>query len=268
MTVLPILEAEGLSHRTRDGKPLVADVTIQVHPGEILVLAGPNGAGKSTLLKVLAGLLPRSEGSLRLFGDPIDGLSGPKRARRTAFVGQSEIPDPRLTVAEYIALGRIPRRWDGSDADHRSAVAAAVTAVGLDGKATDPMGRLSGGEAQRAAIARALCQEPEILFLDEPTNHLDPKAKGDLLSLIAGLGIAVVCVLHDLSLIPALASHVVLLDQAAPVATGPTAEVLTSTRVRQIFDVDFLQLSHPETGRPVAVVDIPVHSQPNHEQEY
>lgn len=262
-----LLEARCVSHRTRTGKTLVDGVSLSAKAGEIVVLAGPNGAGKSTLLKMLAGLLPTTDGSITAFGQPLASLPALQRARRMAFVGQTDLPDSRLTARDYIGLGRTPHRRENAAEAHDHFISTALETVGLTGKERDLMGRLSGGEAQRAAIARALCQEPEILFLDEPTNHLDPRAKGDLLSVIARLGITVISVLHDLNLIPGLASHVVLLDRSKLVASGPTERVLRRDIVRRVFGVDLLHFAHPETGHPVSLVDIPIQKQPPLAQE-
>ena len=267
MTAAPVLEAINLTHTTANGACLVQDVSFQVGRGEIVALVGPNGAGKSTLMKLLTGLMSASSGSVKLFGEPIGALPPQERARRIAFVGQRETPDSRLTTREYVALGRIPHRWGRADSDHSAAIDQALEAVDLTDKADNPIGQLSGGEAQRAAIARALCQEPEILFLDEPTNHLDPRAKGTLLSLVAGLGITVVCVLHDLALVPSLASHVVLLDEASLVAAGPLEQAFTREAIHQVFGVDYLTFAHPESGQTLSVIDIPLTAQTPKQEE-
>lgn len=253
-----VLSCRDLAYRADDGKVLVSGACLSLRAGEVLALAGPNGAGKTTLLRLLAGLLPPSAGTVAFFGLPAAALSAADRARRVAFVGQLEAPDHRLSVAEYVALGRIPHQRCATPLDHRRAVADALAAVGLRDMHAAALGRLSGGERQRAAIARALCQEPEILFLDEPTNHLDPKAKGELLTLVAGLGVTTVCVLHDLTLIPGLASHTALLDNARVIAAGPTAETLTREAVKTVFGVDYLKLDHPEKARTVPALDLSI----------
>ena len=116
------------------------------------------------------------------------------------------------------------------------------------------IGQVSGGELQRAFIARALAQRPRLLFLDEPTNHLDPDAKGRLLSLIAALGITVVMVVHDLVMIPEFATHVALMKDAHLTAFGTVSNVLTPQSVRETFGVDYLLLPH--AGRYIPTLDI------------
>ncbi len=252
------LEADALSYRAGGRHPLVEGVGFSVRKGDIVAIAGPNGAGKSTLLRMLAGLLAPSAGTVRLFDRPIDRYTAADRARRIAVVGQRDEPDPRLSVADYTALGRIPHGVAAARDMHQRVIADSLASVGLTGKEDARLGLLSGGELQRAAIARALAQEPDLLFLDEPTNHLDPAAKGALLSVVAARRITTVCVLHDLALIPKIAGHTLLMSDARAVAFGPTHEVLTPDRVRKVFGVEFLHLPHPNEDRRVSVLDIPV----------
>ncbi len=258
MTGIIALEARDLGYWTADGTVLVDHVDFSISQGEIVALAGPNGAGKSTLLRLLSGLLQPGRGDVRLFGTPISELSAVARARKIAFVDQREQPDGRLTTEEYVALGRIPHQRDASPEAHKLAVENALDSVGLSARRGKYLWTLSGGELQRAVIARALCQEPAILFLDEPTNHLDPKAKGSVLSLVASLGVTTVCVLHDLALIPSIADQTVLLNKGAVVYAGATEAALTEAAVQSVFGVEFLKFSHPKSGRVVSALDIPI----------
>lgn len=253
-----VLEASGLTYQTGAGRPLVLNADVTVRCGDMVAIAGPNGAGKSTLLRMLSGLLAPTKGALSLCGQPFNDHTPLERARRIAYVGQLDEPDRRLTVYDYIALGRIPHRARTSRTEDQRAVEEAIAALRLNGKELSPLGQISGGELQRASVARALCQQPDILFLDEPTNHLDPKAKGTLLSLLFARGITSLCVLHELALIPKLASHTLLMNRGQVVAAGRTADVLTAQAVHQVFGVDFLHLAHPTEDRVVPVLDIPV----------
>ncbi|WP_299392486.1 ABC transporter ATP-binding protein [Pelagibius sp.] len=255
-----VLQAEGLTYRAGTGNALVADASATVRAGDMVAIAGPNGAGKSTLLRMLAGLLAPTKGSLHLCGRPFNAYAPLERARRIAYVGQLDEPDRRLTVYDYVALGRIPHRARASRTEDRRIVEEAIADLRLTGKELSPLGQISGGELQRASVARALCQQPDVLFLDEPTNHLDPKAKGTLLSLLCARGITSLCVLHELALIPKLASHTLLMNRGQVVAAGRTADVLTAQAVHQVFGVDFLHLAHPTEDRVVSVLDIPVGS--------
>ncbi|MEL6958067.1 MAG: ABC transporter ATP-binding protein, partial [Pseudomonadota bacterium] len=185
-----------------NGAVLLRDVSFDVEHGAILAIAGPNGAGKTTLLNVLCGINAPTSGDVCINGANLKNLTATERARQIAVVGQQDIPDGRLTLREYVTLGQIPIQADCSAPEHAQALSHTLDITGLTALADKRMGVLSGGERQRAHIARALAQKPFVLFLDEPTNHLDPDAKGKMLSLVAGLGISVIMVLHDLVLIP------------------------------------------------------------------
>jgi iron complex transport system ATP-binding protein len=138
--------------------------------------------------------------------------------------------------------------------EHATALSEVLSVTGLSALSEKPLRTLSGGEKQRAHIARALAQRPKLLFLDEPTNHLDPDAKGRMLSLIAGLGITVVMIVHDLVMIPEFASHVALMNNARLTAFGETKDVLTPEAVRNTFGVEYLLLPHE--GRQIPALDI------------
>lgn len=237
---------------------LVSDVGFTVRPGECLAIVGPNGAGKTTLIRMIAGLASPSQGEILVDGVPLSTMNFAERARRIAYVGQSDEPDGRLTVINYVALGCIPhaRLFAGDSGLDRAG--EALEAASLSGLAGRRLDQLSGGERQRAKIARAMCQRPSLLVLDEPTNHLDPQARGEQLSLVSSMGIPVVAALHDLTLIDAFADVVAVLADGRLRAFGPPGETLSTARVRDIFGVDLHRLKHPEHDYHLPTLDIPV----------
>ena len=253
-----ILSARGLTFDSPSGKRLLDGVSLDVAAGERLAVIGPNGAGKTTLLRMLAGTLKPTSGTVRLFGAPLAAMRPVERARLVAVVGQTDQPDLRIPVRDYVALGRIPHRARRSGPQEAAIVGNALERTGLLALAGREMGSLSGGERQRAQIARALAQEPRILFLDEPTNHLDPRARGALLALVADLGLTVVAVLHDLHLVPGFATEVAVLRQGALVACGAIDKALDRHVVRDVFGIDLLRLPHPHEDRQLTVFDIPL----------
>ncbi|MBN9233084.1 MULTISPECIES: ABC transporter ATP-binding protein [Phyllobacteriaceae] len=255
----PVLQARGLCYRPETGVSLVEEVGIDLAAGERLAIIGPNGAGKTTLLRMLCGMLRPSRGTVSLEGQRLDRLSMAERARRIAVVGQSDQPDPRLSVLDYVGLGRIPHASLHGQADERDIVVDALGQTGLLPLQARAMGSLSGGERQRAQLARAIAQRPTVLFLDEPTNHLDPRARGELLEFVARLGIAVVTVLHDLPLVAPFATHVAVMDKARLRALGSPVETLTPALVREVFSIDVLRFPHPEErDRELTVFDVPI----------
>ena len=250
----PILAVRHVSHRTPDGQTLLKDLSFDLAGESILAIAGPNGAGKTTLLHLMAGLLNATSGEIFIRGKRLADHSAAERARRIALVSQQSAPDARLSLRDYVALGQLPIWADHSGREHAAALDRVITSTGLASLANKPMGQVSGGERQRAHIARALVQKPQLLFLDEPTNHLDPDAKGRVLSLVTALGITVVMVIHDLVMIPEFATHVALMKDAGLTAFGPVADVQTPEAVRETFGVDYRLFD--DHGRQIPALDI------------
>lgn len=252
----PLLDAAGVSFST-GGTILLDGVDLTIGHGERLAIVGPNGAGKTTLLRLLCGRVAPTRGHVRLDGREIARIPLAERARRIAVVGQNDQPDARLTLADYVDLGRTPHRARGSAAADRAAVARALATVGLDALGNRAVGTLSGGERQRAGLARALAQEPALLVLDEPTNHLDPRARADLLDLVRDLGLTVIAVLHDLALVSPFADRVAVLQGGRLVALDRPATALGRGIVREVFAMDCFPVTNPTTGRPLLVFDTP-----------
>jgi iron complex transport system ATP-binding protein len=238
------------------GGRILDDISLDVQPGERLAIVGPNGAGKTSLLRVLSGRIPPDAGVIDFAGAPLARMKLAERARRTALVAQHEQPDPRLTVFEYVGLGRIPHAA-ASSATHRAAIDDALSRTGLTAMTQRRLGTMSGGERQRATIARAIAQQPILLLLDEPTNHLDLQARAEILDLVRGLGCAVVAVLHDLALVAGFADRVAVLQAGRLVAHAPAAEAFDKTTIRAVFGLDILQLQDPATGRIHQIFDRP-----------
>ena len=157
---------------------LALDVGIEVADGEVLAVLGPNGAGKSTLLRVLAGLLLPDRGSVVREGAMVwddDGTHVPAHRRALGMVFQDHLLFPHLSVTENVGFGLRTRGVRKADA--RTTADAWLTRVGLDGLGGRRPGQLSGGQAQRAALARALVGDPRVLLLDEPLSALDARTR-------------------------------------------------------------------------------------------
>lgn len=248
------LTVEGVEFTTPGGNQLLRPVSFALERGSVLAIAGPNGAGKTTLLNLLSGIESLKQGDVLIDGASLKSMPANVRAHRIALVSQHGNPDGRLRLVDYVALGQMPIWADRSVTEHADALANVLEITALTPLADSPMARLSGGERQRAHIARALAQEPRLLFLDEPTNHLDPDAKGRMLSLVTGLGVTVVMILHDLVMVPEFATHVALIKSASLTHFGRVKDVLTPSNVRETFGVDYLEFPHE--GRTVPALDI------------
>jgi putative ABC transport system ATP-binding protein len=197
-----IIEARDV-YRFFGPTPALQGASVSVAAGEILAVMGPSGSGKSTLLHCLAGIFPPDQGEVWFAGRRVDQLSDKQRSllRRTAFgfVFQFGQLVPELTVADNIAiplvLGRVRRRSAYRQADQW------LGRLGLDGLGARRTGELSGGQAQRVAIGRALVAHPRVLFADEPTGSLDSVTGQEVMDLLVGMareeGTTVVLVTHD-----------------------------------------------------------------------
>ena len=226
----PVLRAEGLT-REVGGRRLVDEVSFAVAPGEILALVGPSGAGKSTLLRLLDRLDEPTGGTVHLAGVEYRTLPPRELRRRVGMVMQTAWLFPG-TVADNVRFGPRQRGADVDGADLERLLAA----VGLPGFGGRRVDELSGGEAQRVSVARALANGPEVLLLDEPTSALDEASKRGLEQLVAALArerrLAVVVVTHDLAQAARLATHVLVLERGRVRALGPAAEVLRAQAAR------------------------------------
>ncbi|MFA6574125.1 MAG: ABC transporter ATP-binding protein [Nocardioides sp.] len=221
------LQATGLRVRLRRDEVLHG-IDLHLEAGEWLGVIGPNGAGKSTLLKALAGVL-RHTGTLEIGSGP--------RATQIALMPQAPLLPEGMSVVEYVLLGRTAHLgWlRGETRRDRRIAAEVIGRLRLDEFVDRPVTSLSGGEAQRAVVARALAQQTQILLLDEPTSALDLGHQAEVLSVVDELrrqdGISVIAAMHDLGSAARYADRLQLL------AAGSTAAVGTPT---QVLDPDVL----------------------------
>jgi iron complex transport system ATP-binding protein len=233
-----VIELRDVSARLGDTQAL-RNVSLAVESGEWLALIGPNGAGKTTALRALAGLVDYS-GRILLERDDLRTLSRRDVARRVALVPQIPETPPGLTVSEYVLLGRTPHLgyFAGESAEDRDAARRALDRLELVPLADRMLTSLSGGELQRAVLARALAQDAPILLLDEPTTALDLGRQQQALELVDGLretGLTIVSTMHDLTLAGQYGDRLVLLDRGAVVAEGTSDDVLSAANVSSFY---------------------------------
>lgn len=212
---IPLLAADGL-YVSRGGLPILRDVSLRVARGEAVAVLGGNGSGKSTLIRAVVGLNPVQVGSVKLFGEPLQGF---RQWSRVGYVPQhSSLNVSNATVQEIVTSGRLAHRrpFHWFRRADRVAVAAALELVGLSERAKWPFRSLSGGQKQRTLIARALSTEPELLVMDEPFAGVDLHSQAGLANLLAGLradGLGIAVVLHELGpMAPVLDRSITLCD--------------------------------------------------------
>ena len=238
----PLLEARSLEFRY-GGEPVIDELSLTLHAGEILGVIGPNGCGKSTLLRLLSGVLEPARGEVWLRGRPLREHSRVQVARAMAVVPQETAIEFPFSVTEMVLMGRSPHlRGFAFEGDRDLAVArAAMRRTGVLHLEQRSIHELSGGERQRVILARALAQEADILLLDEPGAFLDIRHEVeiyDLLQEVRGDGRSIVTVLHDLNLAALYCDRVALIKAGRLVRVGTPSEVITYGLLTEVFEVD------------------------------
>ncbi|MBG0851589.1 ABC transporter ATP-binding protein [Streptomyces spinoverrucosus] len=232
------------------GHRLLDNIEMAAQDGKIVGLLGPNGSGKSTLLRLLAGLRRPDTGTIHFDDTSLHDLSRRVRARRLAVVEQDVSAHHHVNVRQVVELGRTPfrGRFDALTEHDRRIVDAALERTDITGKQYQSWHTLSGGEKQRAQLARALAQEPQEILLDEPTNHLDIRHQLELLDLLTSLDVTCVVALHDLNLAARYCDHIVVLDHGEVAAAGTPEAVLTPDLIKSVYGVNVLVDREPTTG--------------------
>ena len=217
-------------------------VDLGVAAGERVVVCGPSGSGKSTLVRCINGLETFDQGSLTVNGIALDG--DPRTLRRVrrgvGMVFQQFNLFPHLTVLENLCLAPV-RAAGATPAEAEMRARRYLARVRIPEQADKYPGQLSGGQQQRVAIARALCMEPQIMLFDEPTSALDPEMIKEVLDVIvelAGDGMTMVCVTHEMGLARAMADRIVFLDEGEIVEAAPPETFFTapeSPRTREFL---------------------------------
>ncbi|MEO6771904.1 MAG: ATP-binding cassette domain-containing protein [Kofleriaceae bacterium] len=214
-----------------EGKPVLTDIDLEVHRGEIVALLGGSGSGKSTLLRTITGLQPPLAGGVTLLGEDMYTLDDDGRRallRRTGMAFQQDALFGALTIQDNVALPvreltKLPEPIICEMARMRLAL------VGLAGLEHRVPGMLSGGQRKRAALARASILDPEIIFCDEPSAGLDPVVAAELDATLLRfrdvLGITIVIVSHELESIRALADRAIMFGQGKMLASGTLPEL-------------------------------------------
>ena len=240
--------------------PLAEAIALGVRRGQILTLIGPNGAGKSTLLKTLAGQLAPLGGTVLLGGQDLAAYTGTARAQRLALILPHTRRTELTTCFEFAAAGRIPytgRLGILSEAD-KQAVRDALALVGASHLADRDFNCISDGQRQRILLARAICQQPEILLLDEPTSFLDIKGKIELLTILQKLAhqqhLAVIVSLHELDMAQKIADAVVCVSPQSVSGVLTAKEAFAPENIQALYDLSREQyealFGPPEPPKP------------------
>jgi iron complex transport system ATP-binding protein len=253
--------ANNLSHSF--GEDLILrNVSFQVPKRDFFIIIGPNGSGKTTLMKIIAGILTSQNSKLKILNRSINQYHRKALARIIAFVPQMLFVDFPFTVTEIVLMGRSPYLGMlGLEEKKDMEIARkAIAFTGLENLAHRKLDQLSGGEQQRVFIAKAICQEPDIILLDEPTASLDLAYQVRIMDLMEQLktekGITVVMVSHDVNLAAMYADHLLLLHKGQVLCQGLPDEVITYQTLEEAYGCTLLVDESP-LGKSPRVTLVP-----------
>lgn len=263
------LEDVGFRYRHHDGDPVdpssdwaLNGLTFEVSGGEVLGVIGPNGSGKSSLLKLLARVLRPQQGRIDLFASDLGMLQQSVIARSVAFVPQESHLAFHFSIAEVVLMGRFPYQksyWNlggfGWETHEDIQLAEeAMREMDIRHLAGRPISDVSGGERQRAIIARALAQQPKVLLLDEPTAFLDLNHQLEICRILRRLneqrGLTVVLVSHDLNLASQYCDRLLLLKEGRSYAMGTPQGVIRREIIESVYGCAVLVDQHPTSLLP------------------
>lgn len=225
------------------GKTLIKDIEIALSKGEILTLIGPNGAGKSTVLKSIAGQLETISGTAYLGKESLTDMKIEERAKQMSVVFTEKLKTEMMTCEDVVATGRYP--YTGkfgilSEEDYRI-IEEAMELIHITDLREKNFEKISDGQKQRVMLARAICQEPEILILDEPTSFLDVKYKLEFLSLLQEMRmkkrLTVIMSLHELELAERLSDKVLCLKGEYVERYGTPREIFKKEYIKNLFEI-------------------------------
>lgn len=224
-----------------ESSKVLDDISFELKSGEFLGIIGPNGSGKTTLLKTIATLLKPKIGSVLLDGKNLSKLSSREVARKIGMVPQNSATAP-FSLFDVVLMGRTPhlRRFERESKKDFEIAERAMRTTDIWHLRKRNLLEISGGERQRAAIARALTQKPQVLLLDEPTLHLDIKNQLEIMDMIKNLtkkGLIVISVLHDLNLAARYSDFLLLLDRGKIASFGRVEKVLRSKTLEEVYGI-------------------------------
>ena len=251
----PAITATNLRH-SFGKRQVLRHLSFNVENGDFFIIIGPNGSGKTTLMKLLAGIIKLQKGQVKILGHPNRSYTPRTLARAVAFVPQRLPVDLPYTVEEAVLLGRAPYQGAlGIEREIDLEIARqAMQFTGVDHLAGATIDQLSGGEQQRVFLARAICQEPDIMLLDEPTASLDLAHQVKVMDLMEKLkvekGITIVMVSHDVNLAAMYSDRVLLLKDGEIVSLGIPSDVLSFGQLEKTYGCKLLVDENPLGGFP------------------
>ncbi len=235
---------------------VIKGVSFGIKKGDFIGIIGPNGSGKTTLLRLLSKVLIPQNGDIKLDNANINHITQKEFSQKTAFVPQDTAINFSFTVFEIVLMGRIPhlKRMQPETKKDLFIAERTLTVTDVLHLKDKMINEISAGERQRVIIARALTQEPVLLFLDEPTSHLDISHQVQILDLLRKLNrdnmLTVVMVLHDLNLAGEYCNRIIMFDEGRIFKDGSPQEVLSYQNIEKVYKTVVVVNSNPITNKP------------------
>jgi len=239
----------------KHAREILKQISTVFEEGQFYGILGPNGSGKTTLIRHLLGLLSTQKGRIELEEKSIWDYHKKELAARISFVPQNTYLEADFTVSDIVAMGRTPylKRFDTLSADEEQLIEEAMQITNTYHMKDKRFNQLSGGEAQRVLVARAIAQDTPWMILDEPISHLDIKHQVELMETLKRLneekGKTIIAILHDLNLTSAYCSQVVLMKDGTIYDSGITNEVLNKENLKEVYGLEFEIQALPEYDR-------------------
>lgn len=241
---MKILELNNVEFHYPGSEFRLANINLTFNENDFAFILGPNGSGKSTLFKLILGSKKPDKGTIKLKSKNVFEYSDKERAKNIAYVPQSSLTVYPYSIYEIVMMGRTPYfNFTGFERKRdMEIVDEALETVGLYGLRNKGINEVSGGEAQRAFIARALAQKSDLILLDEPTAHLDLKHQYSIIKLLRKLneeqGLTIISIIHDLNLAGNFNGRAILMKNGKVFADDKIEKILISERIKEVFDVD------------------------------
>ncbi|MEZ2658640.1 iron ABC transporter ATP-binding protein [Aneurinibacillus aneurinilyticus] len=223
-------------------KSVVDNVSVKIEKGKITSFIGPNGAGKSTLLSMVSRLITKDTGEILIDNEEVGQCKSNDLAKKISILKQSNHINIRLTIKELVCFGRFPYSQGNLSKEDWKHVNEAITYMELEDIQDKYLDQLSGGQRQRAYIAMVIAQNTEYILLDEPLNNLDMKHSVQIMKvlrrLVDELGKTIIIVIHDINFASCYSDYIVALKDGKVVKEGPTDEIINSSILKDIYDMD------------------------------
>lgn len=249
-----VVENLSFSYGLNNEHPVLYNINYKFESGVFYAITGPNGSGKTTMLNCINGVLKASNGAAYIENKAVGDYEPKELARKMSLVPQNTVIDFNFSVEEVVQMGRYPhlRRFQDESTDDLKIVEDAMRETGIYELRDKYINQISGGERQRAIVARALAQQTPIMLLDEPISMLDIYYQISIMDIIKKASqqrnTTVIVVLHDLNIAARYADEIILLNKGKIYASGNPTEVYTSELLKNVYNIDLKVSSDPENG--------------------